>query len=180
MENQNNFVDPKWLKRRFNLVTDINQPADEYLQLSYHGSRAKDSRFNSDYELITDEHLPKIEVVPQEIGRVLLNLINNAFYAVNERVKRAESGYQPKVTVTTRVADKQLEIRVADNGIGIPENIQSKIFQPFFTTKPTGEGTGLGLSLAYDIVTKGHGGTLEVENAEKEGTIFIIKLPIQK
>jgi two-component system NtrC family sensor kinase len=158
-------------------LTDMNQLVDEYLRLSYHGLRAKNQNFNCDYELITDKSLPKIEVIPQDMGRVLLNLINNAFYAVNERKKQENSDYQPKVTVTTKVADNQLEIRVADNGNGIPETIKAKIFQPFFTTKPTGEGTGLGLSLAYDIVTKGHGGTLEVESVEGEGTTFVVKLP---
>jgi len=158
-------------------LTDINQLADEYLRLSYHGLRAKDSSFNSDYELITDKNLPTIEVVPQEIGRVLLNLINNAFYAVYERAKQGEPHYQPKVRVTTKTSDNHLEIRVQDNGNGIPDTIKSKIFQPFFTTKPTGEGTGLGLSLAYDIVTKGHGGTMEVESVEGEGTEFVISLP---
>jgi len=176
-------------------LTDINQLADESLRLSYHGLRAKDkggsaTRFNADYELIADENLPKIEVVPQEIGRVLLNLINNAFYAVNVGEARSladvkqsladvKTNYQPKVTVTTQALDHQIEIRIADNGAGIPEGIKSKIFQPFFTTKPTGEGTGLGLSLAYDIVTKGHGGTIECESVEGQGTTFIVKLPIQ-
>jgi signal transduction histidine kinase/tetratricopeptide (TPR) repeat protein len=164
-------------------LTDINQLTDEYLRLSYHGLRAKDSLFNSDYELIIDKNLPIIEVVPQEIGRVLLNLINNAFYAVSEYTKQGKSDYQPKVTVSTTYADNQsdrraVEIRVTDNGTGIPEAIKSKIFQPFFTTKPTGEGTGLGLSLSYDIVTKGHAGTMEVESVEGEGTTFIVKLPI--
>ncbi|MCP1381230.1 ATP-binding protein [Runella salmonicolor] len=163
-------------------LTDINQLADEYLRLAYHGFRAKDkdgsvTRFNSDYELIRDEGLPRIEVVAQEIGRVLLNLINNAFYAVNERAKKGEADYQPKVTVTTNVAENWVEIRVSDNGIGMSEATKSKIFQPFFTTKPTGEGTGLGLSLAYDIVTKGHGGMIEVESKEGEGTTFIMRLP---
>jgi two-component system, NtrC family, sensor kinase len=158
-------------------LTDINKLADEYLRLSYYGLRAKDSSFNCDYELITNNNLPKIEVVPQEIGRVLLNLLNNAFYAVNERTKQGEANYQPKVTVTTKVADNQLQIRVADNGLGIPDAIKDKIFQPFFTTKPTGEGTGLGLSLAYDIVTKGHSGAMEVESVVREGTTFIVKLP---
>jgi two-component system NtrC family sensor kinase len=160
-------------------LTDMNQLADEYLRLSYHGLRAKNQDFNSDYELITDKNLPKTEVVSQEIGRVLLNLLNNAFYAVNERAKQENSDYQPKVTVTTKVADNQLEIRVADNGNGIPEATKAKIFQPFFTTKPTGEGTGLGLSLSYDIVTKGHGGTIEVVSKESQGAEFIIKLPIK-
>ncbi len=159
-------------------LTDINQLADEYLRLSYHGLRSKNSTFNSDYELVTAVNLPNIEVVPQEIGRVLLNLINNAFYAVNVRAKQGDLNYQPKVTVTTKVADNHLEIRVQDNGICIANTIKSKIFQPFFTTKPTGEGTGLGLSLAYDIVTKGHGGTLEAGSVEGEGTTFIIELPI--
>jgi ligand-binding sensor domain-containing protein/signal transduction histidine kinase len=159
-------------------LTDMNQLADEYLRLSYHGLRAKDSGFNSDYELVTDSNLPKIEVIPQDMGRVLLNLINNAFYAVNERAKQGNSDYQPKVTVSTSAKDNQLEIRVEDNGTGMSEATKAKIFQPFFTTKPTGEGTGLGLSLAYDIVTKGHGGTMEVESVEGEGTTFNIKLPI--
>ena len=161
-------------------LTDINQLADEYLRLSYHGLRAKDNHFNSDYELIMDENLPKIEVVPQEMGRVLLNLLNNAFYAVNERKKQADLHYQPKVTVTTQTIDNQIKISVADNGTGIPDSIKAKIFQPFFTTKPTGEGTGLGLSLAYDIVTKGHGGTLEVESVEGQGTTFTVKIPYYK
>ncbi len=166
-------------------LTDINQLADEYLRLSYHGLRAKDkdgleSRFNADYELIVDEKLPKVEVVPQEIGRVLLNLINNAFYAVNQRVKHGELNYQPKVTILTQVADNHIIVKVKDNGIGMPEATKSKIFQPFFTTKPTGEGTGLGLSLAYDIVTKGHGGTIECESVEGEGTTFRVELPIKQ
>ena len=160
-------------------LTDINQLADEYLRLSYHGLRAKDKDFNSDFELITDENLPKIEVIPQDIGRVLLNLTNNAFWAVNELSKKGETGYEPKVTVTTQLtANSQLLIAIKDNGTGMTEDVKAKIFQPFFTTKPTGQGTGLGLSLAYDIITKGHGGTLEVESKEGEGTTFIVKLPI--
>lgn len=159
-------------------LTDINQLADEYLRLSYHGLRAKNSSFNADYELIEDKTLAKVEVVPQEIGRVLLNIINNAFYAVHERAKPGKIPYQPKVTVITKVVDNYLELRVQDNGTGIPEAIKSKIFQPFFTTKPTGEGTGLGLSLSYDIVVKGHGGTLEAESEEGEGTTFILRLPL--
>jgi two-component system NtrC family sensor kinase len=164
-------------------LTDINQLADEFLRLSYHGLRAKNrsgsaAQFNADYELIADENLPKIKVIPQDIGRVLLNLINNAFYAVNERLKKQEAGYRPKVTVTTQVAGKQIELKIQDNGTGMPEATKAKIFQPFFTTKPTGEGTGLGLSLTYDIVTKGHGGTIEVETKEGEGTVFTVKLPL--
>jgi len=159
--------------------TDINRLADEHLRLAYHGMRAKDKNFQADYELIADPNLPLINVVPQEIGRVLLNLINNAFYAVNERAKKGEPNYQPKVTVSTQTPDNHVKIRVKDNGTGMSEATKAKIFQPFFTTKPTGEGTGLGLSLAYDIVTKGHGGTLEVETAENQGTTFIIQIANQ-
>ncbi|AXE21707.1 hypothetical protein DR864_23470 [Runella rosea] len=163
-------------------LTDINQLADEYLRLSYHGLRAKDSSFNCDYALIGARDLPKIEVVPQEIGRVLLNLINNAFYAVNARRAQnaADVNYSPKVVVSTQVIDNQVVIQVKDNGIGMSKEVQAKIFQPFFTTKPTGEGTGLGLSLAYDIVTKGHGGTIELESVEGEGTKFRVGLPIKQ
>ena len=160
------------------VMTNIHKLADEYLRLSYHGMRAKDKDFNADYELIADESLPLINVVPQDIGRVLLNLINNAFYAAYQSKKP-----NPKVTVTSdSIAQSDgiaVVIRVKDNGNGIPKENLEKIFQPFFTTKPTGEGTGLGLSLSYDIVTKGHGGTIEVESIEGEGTTFIVKLPIQ-
>ncbi len=152
-------------------LTDINALADEYLRLSYHGLRAKDSTFNADFKTDFDENLPKVEVIPQDIGRVLLNLINNAFYAVREVAK-------PIVTVSTYNENNQIIIRIKDNGIGMSEATKAKIFQPFFTTKPTGQGTGLGLSLAYDIITKGHGGTIEVESVEGEGTTFVVKLPI--
>ena len=161
-------------------LTDINQLADEYLRLSYHGIRAKDDNFSSDYQTDFDENLPKIEVIPQDMGRVLLNLINNAFWAVNEKSKKGEIGYEPKVTVNTKlIANSQLLLAIKDNGIGMNEEIKAKIFQPFFTTKPTGQGTGLGLSLAYDIVTKGHGGTLEVTSTEGVGSEFIITLPFK-
>ncbi len=159
-------------------LTDVNALADEYLRLSYHGLRAKDDSFNADYELIADPNLPKIEVIPQDIGRVLLNLINNAFYTVNEQSKENTEGvfYKPTVTVSTQQLDNQIIIKVKDNGKGMPESVRAKVFQPFFTTKPTGQGTGLGLSLAYDIVTKGHGGTLEVESTEGVGSEFTIVL----
>lgn len=162
------------------IATDLNKLADEYLRLSYHGMRAKDKSFNASFQLEEDAQLPIVQIVPQEIGRVLLNLINNAFYAVNERAKQAESNYHPQVTVSTKYSHRGrgAVVTVQDNGFGIPTTIIPKIFQPFFTTKPTGEGTGLGLSLAYDIITKGHGGALEVESVEGEGTTFIIKLPI--
>ena len=159
--------------------TDLNALADEYLRLAYHGLRAKDSSFNAAMETHFDPDLPKIDVIPQDIGRVLLNLINNAFYAVNEKARLGIEGYQPTVTVSSSNLGGKVEITVKDNGNGIPDAIKDKIFQPFFTTKPTGQGTGLGLSLAYDIVTKGHGGTLEVESNEGYGSEFRIILPIK-
>lgn len=168
--------------------TDINALADEYLRLSYHGLRAKDKSFNADFKTDLQTDLPEINVVPQDIGRVLLNLINNAFYAVNELRKEIGNSeeYKPLVTISTSTNEKgnEIIIKVADNGPGIPKQVKDKIFQPFFTTKPTGQGTGLGLSLSYDIV-KSHGGYLKVEspvqggNAEKgKGTVFILKLPV--
>ena len=172
--------------------TDINALCDEYLRLSYHGLRAKDKSFNAKFETDFDSTLPKLNVVPQDIGRVVLNLINNAFYAVNERANLStgqagnqqrtanNDSYEPTVTVSTKQLGDKIEIRVKDNGNGISDHIKEKIFQPFFTTKPTGQGTGLGLSLAYDIVTKGHGGTLEVVTKEGEGTAFIVHLPVLK
>ncbi|HYQ58097.1 MAG TPA: ATP-binding protein [Draconibacterium sp.] len=161
--------------------TDINALADEYLRLSFHGYRAKDKSFNADFKLEADETLPKTEVVPQDIGRVLLNLINNAFYVVNEKAKQNIGGYKPSVVVTTAAVrspsgDLGVKICVKDNGSGIPDYIKDKIFQPFFTTKPTGQGTGLGLSLSYDIV-KAHGGEIKVESTKGEGTTFIIQIP---
>lgn len=170
-------------------LTDINALCDEYLRLAYHGLRAKDKtgstpRFNAGFETDFDTSLPKINLVPQEIGRVILNLINNAFYAVNEKSKHGIAGYKPEVIVKTRssapLPDKEgeVEIQVTDNGSGIPQNIMDKIFQPFFTTKPTGQGTGLGLSLAYDIV-KAHGGELKAETQADSGTTFSIRLPFK-
>ncbi len=158
-------------------MTDINALCDEYLRLSYHGLRAKDKSFNAKFETSLDYSIEKINVMPQEIGRVILNLINNAFYAVSEKRKLGIEGYEPTVTVSTKKESRKVIISVKDNGKGIPQNIIDKIFQPFFTTKPTGEGTGLGLSLSYDIITKGHSGELKVETKENEGTTFIIILP---
>ncbi|MCY7358288.1 MAG: histidine kinase, partial [Rudanella sp.] len=163
-------------------ATDLNALADEYLRLAYHGLRAKDKTFNANLKTDFDPTLPKIELVSQDMGRVLLNLFNNAFYAVQQRQKQEPANYQPTVTVQTCYAQNQsdhrtVEIRVSDNGTGMPESVKAKIFQPFFTTKPTGEGTGLGLSLSYDIVTKGHGGMLTVESVEGEGTTFIVNFP---
>ncbi len=159
--------------------TDLNALADEYLRLAYHGLRAKDKSFNAEFRLEADDQLPKVNAVPQDIGRVLLNLINNAFYAVDRKAKEGGDGYKPTVVVSTRHTNEKVEIRVKDNGNGIPNKLMDKIFQPFFTTKPTGEGTGLGLSLSYDIVTKGHGGSIEVHSKEGEGTTFLILLANQ-
>jgi signal transduction histidine kinase len=157
--------------------TDINALADEYLRLAFHGLRAKDKSFHAKFETHLDPSIEKINVVPQELGRVILNLINNAFYAVSERKKKNEPGYEPTVTITTKKENGRIEVKVRDNGTGIPPKVLEKIFQPFFTTKPTGQGTGLGLSLSYDIITKGHGGELKVETKEGGGTEFIINLP---
>ncbi|HEX3168400.1 MAG TPA: tetratricopeptide repeat protein [Chitinophagaceae bacterium] len=170
-------------------LTDINTLAEEYLRLAYHGLRAKDKFFNAKFETDLDPSITKINIVPQEIGRVILNLINNSFYAVSEKKKAApppEGGimYEPVVTVTTKRLGSssgdggKIEIRVKDNGIGIPKKALDKIFQPFFTTKPTGQGTGLGLSLSYDIVTQGHDGEIKVETKEGEGAEFTITLPM--
>jgi signal transduction histidine kinase len=165
-------------------LTDINKLADEYLRLSYHGMRAKDKSFNAEFKTDFDESIGKINVVPQDIGRVLLNLFNNAFYAVSERQKAEGVGfkevsvlYVPTVAIVTKKLNDKIEIHVRDNGNGIPQNIVEKIFQPFFTTKPTGSGTGLGLSLAYDII-KVHGGQIKVETKQGEGSEFVIQLPI--
>ena len=157
--------------------TDINALAEEYLRLSYHGRRAKDKDFGCELVTNFDPVLGQVEVMAQELGRVLLNLFTNAFYAVGERQKREGGDYKPMVTVSTFKTRNGIEIRVRDNGTGMPEDIQQKIFQPFFTTKPTGEGTGLGLSLSYDVVTKGHGGALLVQSQPGEGTEFVIQLP---
>lgn len=158
--------------------TDINSLADEYLRLAYHGLRAKDKEFNA--ELIThfDANLPKVKAVPQDIGRVLLNVINNAFYAVQQKAKSAGAGYKPEVAISTAQQNGFVMLSVNDNGTGIPNAIKDKIMQPFFTTKPTGEGTGLGLSLSYDIIVKGHGGMITVDTKENDFTEFIIALPL--
>jgi len=159
--------------------TNINALADEFMRLSYHGLRAKDKGFNAEMVTHFDPDLPKINVIGQDIGRVLLNLFNNAFYAVNQKKKALNGDYKPEVTVTTLTENGQVIIKVKDNGVGMPEHIKEKIMQPFFTTKPTGEGTGLGLSLTYDMVVKGHGGNIQVNSVEGEGSEFIIQLPIK-
>ncbi len=179
--------------------TDINALADEYLRLAYHGLRAKDKTFNATMITDYDESIGNINIIPQDIGRVILNLINNAFYVVNEKSKQNIAGYEPTVKVASKrlslpsgsqaerregtkfaqggLGGGSIEIKVSDNGGGIPQKIHDKIFQPLFTTKPTGQGTGLGLSLSYDIV-KAHGGELKVETKEGEGSEFIIQLPL--
>ena len=161
--------------------TDLNQLADEYLRLAYHGLRAKDKTFNATLQPDFDAALPPVEVIAQDLGRVLLNLLSNAFYAVRQRQQRGgEASYAPTVGISTRRVGEKVEIRVRDNGQGIPEAVRAKIFQPFFTTKPTGEGTGLGLSLSYDIITQGHAGTLTVDSAENAFTEFLITLPMNQ
>jgi two-component system NtrC family sensor kinase len=157
---------------------DLNAVADEYLRLSYHGLRAKDKTFNSGFSTDFSPGLPKVNMSPQEIGRVLLNIFNNAFYAVKQKQKIADETYKPCVEVSTRLVANAVEIRVRDNGTGIPELVKDKIFQPFFTTKPTGEGSGLGLSLSYDIINKGYGGNIGINSQDGEFTEFIITLPI--
>jgi len=157
--------------------TDINALCDEYLRLCYHGLRAKDKSFNATMKTDFDQSIGKINIKPQDMGRVVLNLLTNAFYAVDEKKKSGLENYEPTVSISTKKVDGKVEIKVKDNGNGIPQNIVDKIFQPFFTTKPTGQGTGLGLSLSYDIVTKGHGGELKVETKEGKGSVFILNLP---
>ncbi len=157
--------------------TDLNVICDEYLRLSYHGLRAKDKTFNATLNSDFDENIGKINLIPQDFGRVILNLLTNAFYAVNERKQLNENGYKPTVSIITKKDKNQIKITVNDNGNGMPQEIIDKIFQPFFTTKPSGKGTGLGLSMSYDIITKGHDGTITVTSKENEGTSFSILLP---
>jgi signal transduction histidine kinase len=157
--------------------TSINALAEEYMRLSYHGLSSKDKSFHAETATHFDERLPKVNVIPQDIGKVFFNLFNNAFYAVNQKQRIAGAEYSPEVSVTTSTEKGQVIIKVRDNGTGIPEAIKEKIMQPFFTTKPTGEGTGLGLSLSYDMVVKGHGGTINVDTQEGEFTEFTIQIP---
>ncbi len=158
-------------------LVDINVLCDEYLRLSYHGLRAKDKSFNAKFETSFDDTITKVNVMPQEMGRVILNLINNAFYAVSKKLQDGAADYVPTVRIRTQKDADKILISVQDNGMGIPEQIKDKIFQPFFTTKPTGQGTGLGLSLSYDIV-KAHGGEIQINSEQGVGTIFQIILPV--
>ena len=159
-------------------LTDLNALCDEHLRLAYHGQRSKNNAFNAELQTAFAPDLPWVEAVPGDVGRVLLNLLANAFYAVQQRQQQGEPGYRPTVSMCTRQAGPQVEIRVADNGTGMPVEVQQKIFQPFFTTKPPGAGTGLGLSLAYDIITQGHGGSLSVESQPGQGSTFCVALPV--
>jgi signal transduction histidine kinase len=156
---------------------DLNQLTDEYLKHAYHGLRAKDKSFNAALKTDYDPNVKTFPVIPQEFGRVILNLVTNAFYAVTERQHKNEPGYLPSVRVSTRKLNNGVEIKVGDNGSGIPDDIIGKIFQPFYTTKPAGVGTGLGLSISYDVITKSHNGELKVVTKKDEGTEFIIHLP---
>jgi signal transduction histidine kinase len=160
-------------------LTDLNALCDEYLRLAYHGLRAKDKSFNATLQTDFAPVLPLVEAVGQDLGRVLLNLFTNAFYAVRQRQLAAPPAYAPTVSVRTAREGDEVVVRVRDNGTGIADDVQQKIFQPFFTTKPSGEGTGLGLSLSYDIVVQGHGGTLEVESQEGDYTEFVVRLPFR-
>jgi signal transduction histidine kinase len=160
-------------------LTDINILADEYLRLAYHGLRAKDKSFKADFKADLDKSLPKVKVISQDIGRVMLNIINNAFYAVSQKAKEACEDFKPEVVLQTRTLNGKIEIRIKDNADGIPREVEEKIFQPFFTTKPSGQGTGLGLSLSYDIVTKGHNGQIKVDTKQGVGTEFVIELPLK-
>jgi signal transduction histidine kinase len=155
---------------------------EEYLNLSYHGMRAKDSSFNVALERAYDSGLGSVQVVPQDLSRVFLNILNNACYAVSERQKQSGNGtrYQPTVSVRTRNLGDRIEVRIRDNGTGIPPEVREKIFHPFFTTKPTGHGTGLGLSISHDIIVQEHGGELEVETEPGQFTEFIIRLPKER
>jgi len=158
--------------------TNINTLADEYLRLAYHGLRAKDKSFNAEMITHFGDKLPMIKIIPQDIGRVLLNLFTNAFYAVQEKQKEGDAAYRPTIEVITSASKDFIKVQVKDNGLGIRDEIKQKIMQPFFTTKPTGQGTGLGLSLSYDIVVKGHGGKIDLHSKEGEGSEFIVKLPL--
>ena len=160
-------------------LTDINALCDEYIRLSYHGLRAKDKTFNAQFDVKFQEELPLIDVVPQDIGRVLLNILNNAFYTVDKKAKmNSNAEYHPLVNIQTELINNKIKIQISDNGQGMSDETIDKVFQPFYTTKPTGQGTGLGMSISYDIVTQGHGGELTVKSEIGEGSQFVIELPI--
>jgi len=157
--------------------TNINGLCNEYLRFSYHGLRARDKSFTAQMQTDLDESIDMINIVPQEIGSVLLNLFNNAFYTVNEKKQKLNGTFEPLVTVVTKKEDQKVVIKVKDNGFGIPQSSVDKVFQPFYTTKPPGQGTGLGLSLSYDVI-KAHGGTINIETKQGEGSVFVVELPL--
>ena len=159
-------------------AVDINALTDEYLRLSYHGIRAKDKSFNAMLETDFDDSIGEVNVLPQDLGRVILNVLSNAFYSVSKKRKQNQPGYEPKIWVQTKKVKDKVLIKIRDNGYGIPPKVLDKIYQPFFTTKPVGEGTGLGLSLSYDIITKSHGGQMKVDSREGEYAEFSILLPL--
>ena len=159
------------------IPTDINDLLEQYVNLAYHGMRAQNKDFNIKIDRNYDKTLDKINVVPQDISRVFLNIINNGCYAANDKKKKDGEDFSPTIKVSTKNLKDKIEIRISDNGNGIPDKIKDKLFQPFFTTKPTGEGTGLGLSLSYDIITKQHAGEIKIESKEGEGAEFVITLP---
>nr|WP_214460571.1 ATP-binding protein [Flavihumibacter fluvii] len=159
-------------------LTDLNALIEEYIRLCYHGTKAKDKLFDLAIHTDFDAGLGEVNIIPQDIGKVVFNVLTNAFYAVQERKKQQPEGYDPVVAISTRRQGDKVEIRISDNGTGIPAQLLDKIFQPFFTTKPTGQGTGLGLSLSYDIITRGNGGNLKVNSKEGEGTELVIELPL--
>ena len=158
-------------------VTDLNALVEESLNLAYHGARAQDQNFDVALERDFDSDLAPVDIVPQEITRVLLNLMGNGFYAANKRSREGNGAFRPALTVTTREVGEGVEVRVRDNGVGIPPEDYEKLFQPFFTTKPTGEGTGLGLSISYEIITQQHGGTITVDSEVGDFTEFTVRLP---
>jgi signal transduction histidine kinase len=158
--------------------TDLNSLINEYMKLSYHGLRAKDKSFNAQLETDLDPSIEKVMLISQDIGRVLLNLFNNAFYSVMEKKKLLNGVFEPSVNVRTVKSGNFVKILIRDNGMGIPEKVLDKVFQPFFTTKPTGEGTGLGLSMSFDIITKGHGGSININSKEGQYAEFEILLPV--
>jgi signal transduction histidine kinase len=159
------------------VLTNINDLLDQYVALAYHGMRAQDKEFNISIEKNYDQSIGKVNIIPQDISRVFLNIVNNACYATNEKKKRIGNNFNPVLKVSSKNLKDKVEIRLEDNGNGIPASVIEHIFNPFYTTKPTGEGTGLGLSISYDIITKEHNGDLKVETKEGEGTEFIITLP---
>ena len=158
-------------------ATDLNALVEESLNLAYHGARAQDQDFKVTLELDLDRNLAPIEVVPQDVSRVLLNLISNGYYAVTRRGREGDGTFRPVLKIATREFGEGVEIRIRDNGVGIPPEYREKLFQPFFTTKPTGEGTGLGLSISYEIITQRHGGTITVDSEIGDFTEFTVRLP---